>query len=189
MRVFRINGRFSQEVTRGLKDFVGYFIQENGSEEFVGYAIETYLTGSEIFINDFFEKNSINDPIRYIKGFYNEESKKLVFLKLSNCKVLDPLIYVFANIEKQGLWSGWNPIHKKFFAPTKVNSGIVDIADGEATIEIREITENSNEYEKKTKETFNQVFEVGLQLNIDLMNNMEEYKKFLNIGDHIFIEN
>ena len=53
--------------------------------------------------------------------------------------------------------------------------------DGFAKATIEEITECVKELEKKIEETYVQVLEAGLKINMDLMENIEEYRSYLNI--------
>lgn len=53
--------------------------------------------------------------------------------------------------------------------------------DGFAKATIEEITEGVKELEKKIEETYVQVLEAGLKINMDLMENIEEYRSYLNI--------
>lgn len=53
--------------------------------------------------------------------------------------------------------------------------------DGFAKATIEEITDGVKELEKKIEETYAQVLETGLKINMDLMENIEEYRSYLNI--------
>ncbi len=53
--------------------------------------------------------------------------------------------------------------------------------DGFAKATIEEITGGVKELEKKIEETYAQVLETGLKINMDLMENIEEYRSYLNI--------
>ncbi len=53
--------------------------------------------------------------------------------------------------------------------------------DGFAKATIEKITEGVKELEKKIEETYAQVLETGLKINMDLMENIEECRSYLNI--------
>lgn len=161
MKVFKISGKFQQHGRwSSLKDdFIGYFAKEEDSDVFTGYMEEQY--------------NSSSNPIKYIKGLYIEKENQLVFLKMTNDSELSPLLYTFPNLNKNGSWSGYSSFFGGFFA--------IGYANGYAQVAIEEITEGVIELEKKIEETFAQVIDVGLKINMDLMENIDDYKIYLDI--------
>lgn len=161
MKVFKISGKF-QQYDRWSEldaDFIGYFAKEDGSDVFTGYMEEQY--------------DSPSSPIRYIKGLYNEEKNNIVFLKMTNDSELSPLVYTFPNLAQKGVWTGYSLFFGGFFP--------MGHADGYAKVTIEEVTENVAELAKKIEETYAQVLDVGLKINMDLMEDIEEYKIYLDI--------
>lgn len=161
MKVFKISGKFQQyDRWSDLEaDFIGYFAKEDGSDVFTGYMEEQY--------------GSPSSPIRYIKGLYNEEKNNIVFLKMTNDRELSPLVYTFPDLAKKGVWTAYSLFFGGFFP--------MGHADGYAKVTIEEVTENVAELTKKIEETYAQVQEVGLKINMDLMEDIEEYKIYLDI--------
>lgn len=72
-----------------------------------------------------------------------------MFLKMTPSVILDPLMYVFQDVNKEGIWSAIDPITENFFSKRALGSGIWQVADGKTTISIEEITD---EKEKKWRE-------------------------------------
>ena len=158
---FKISGKFQQYGRwSDLKDdFIGYFTKADDSDVFTGYMEEQY--------------DSPSSPIRYIKGLYIEQENKIVFLKMTNDSELSPLVYTFPDLSKQGVWTGYSLFMGGFFP--------MGHADGFAKATIEEVTEGVAELEKKIEETYAQVLEAGLKINMDLMEDIEEYKIYLDI--------
>lgn len=159
-KVFKISGKFEQYGRwSDLKDdFIGYFAKADDSDVFTGYMEEQY--------------DSPSSHIRYIKGLYIEQENKIVFLQMTNDIELSPLFYTFPDLSKQGVWTSYSFL-QGFFPRGYV--------DGFAKATIEEITEGVKELEKKIEETYAQVLETGLKINMDLMENIEEYRSYLNI--------
>ena len=78
----------------------------------------------------------------------------------------------FPDLSKQGVWTSYSFL-QGFFP--------MGYVDGFAKATIEEITEGVKELEKKIEETYAQVLETGLKINMDLMENIEEYRSYLNI--------
>ena len=102
MRVFNIEGKFQQNgrYSELAADFKGYFVLEECGQ-IKGYMEEQYF--------------SRYDPERYIYGKYDEANNNLVYLKMSIERELDPLLYCFPNLEKDGCWTAFSPIFGGFF--------------------------------------------------------------------------
>lgn len=118
MRLFMIQGKFKQDEKGRERDyyFIGHFAMDERTDEIRGYMEEQFGT--------------LNDPVRYFKGFYTEDKKQLVFIKMCNVGALRPLAYVFHNHKMEGLWSEFNFIHG-FFPDGK--------AEGRATVRLKEV--------------------------------------------------
>lgn len=151
MRVFKITGKFQQNGRYSdlKEDFKGFFVMEANSQEIKGYMEEQY--------------KSHYDPIRYIHGLYDETENKLVYLKLTNERTLSPLLYAFPDLNKEGVWTSFSPMFGGFFA--------LGYSDGLAKATIEEVTENVDEISQEVLETYEQVQNVGLELNIALIQN------------------
>lgn len=162
MKVFKVFGKFEQynRWSDLEADFVGYFVKEDGSDVLIGYMEEQY--------------DSPYDPIRYITGMYLEENNQLVFLKMSNEEELSPLMYVFPDLNKKGVWSHY----EMFFEERFFSCGQ---ADGYAKIKIEEITEDTTERSNEIKAIYSKVLEVGLKINTNLIAKIDEYKEFLDM--------
>ena len=90
-KLFKIREKFKEpggeEYSSRPCDFEGGFIlQEDGTIK--GYMDEKY--------------DSPYDPLRFIYGVMDGE--KLTFLKLSDEKRLDPLVYCFTDVNSEGKW-------------------------------------------------------------------------------------
>lgn len=161
MRVFKITGKFQENGRYSdlKEDFKGFFVMDSDSREIKGYMEEQY--------------ESPYDPMRYIYGLYDETKNRLVYLKLTNEKYLSPLMYVFPDLNKEGVWSVFS-LFGGFFA-----SGY---AHGLAKVTIEEITENVDELSQKVLETYEQVHNNELKLNDVLIQHGVEKYMYLNIG-------
>ncbi len=145
MRVFKITGKFQQNGRYSdlKEDFKGFFVLEDNSQEIKGYMEEQY--------------KSHYDPIRYIYGLYDETANKLVYLKLTNERTLSPLLYAFPDLNEEGVWTSFSPMFGGFFG--------LGFSDGLAKATIEEVTENVDELSQKVLEEYEQVQNVGLELN------------------------
>ena len=191
MRIFYMFGRFTQngkwKTEEGLPNFAGCMMQEDNSNEIFGYQSELYSLDTKTLK----EMSKIQmcaveaagggSRIRFIRGFYNKEKNQLMFLKMTPSVIPDPLMYVFKDVNKEGIWSAIDPITETFFSKRALGSGIWQVADGKATISIEEITD---EKEKKWREceiksTYKSLSAREHTMNEMLINRREEYKKFL----------
>lgn len=161
MRVFKITGKFQQNGRYSdlKEDFKGFFVMEANSQEIKGYMEEQY--------------KSRYDPIKCIHGLYDETENKLVYLKLAKEKELSQLLYIFPNLNKEGVWTAFKPMYGGFFA--------FGNADGLARATIEEITENVDEFSQKVLEKYEQVHNIGLELEIAVIQYGDDPYKNLSI--------
>lgn len=191
MRIFYMFGRFTQngkwKTEEGLPDFAGCMMQKDNSNEIFGYQSELYSLDRKTLkkmskLNMCaVEAAGEGSRIRFIRGFYNEDKNQLIFLKMTPSVILDPLIYVFKDINKEGIWSAIDPNTESFFSKKALGSGIWQVADGKTTISIEEI---ADEQEKKWRENdinsaYKSLSARQHPMNEILINRREEYKKFL----------
>ncbi len=172
MRVFKISGKVESCTLWSDReaDYIGYFIQEDGTDEIKGYVKEQYKTQF--------------DSTRYIKGFYVEDKKQLMFMKFSTEIRLRPLAYVFHNIENNGLWSNYQR-GKGCFFPGGTPHGL-------ATVQLEEILEGEekNRLIWKTWDIFRTKCELEHNpiLNIELMEQAQELKEFVNENSPFYLK-
>ena len=193
MRIFYMFGRFMQngkwKTEEELPDFAGCMMQKDNSGEIFGYQSELYSLDTK-------EVKKMSKPqmcaveaaggggrIRFIRGFYNREKRQLMFLKMTPSVILDPLMYVFQDINKEGIWSAIDPITENFFSKRALGSGIWQVADGKTTISIEEITDEEEKKwrEYEIKSTYESLSAREHPMNEKLINRMEEYKKILGL--------
>ena len=98
MRIFKIiqkNDRYSVPI----EDFEGYFLLEKDGN-IQGFLNEPY-----------------HGITKYIFGKYNEKEEKMFFFKLTNLENIAPLLFVFSNINEDGV--KFSIALSKFFAAGK----------------------------------------------------------------------
>lgn len=89
--IYKITGNFEQEGEWIRPGFEGYFVQDD-SMSIKGYMIEKYdLCGYS--------------ELRFIAGRYDDKTQELEFVKFSNERDLDTLIYLFKNAREMGTWA------------------------------------------------------------------------------------
>ena len=193
MRILYMFGRFMQngkwKTEEELPDFAGCMMQKDNSGEIFGYQSELYSLDTK-------EVKKMSKPqmcaveaaggggrIRFIRGFYNREKRQLMFLKMTPSVILDPLMYVFQDVNKEGIWSAIDPITENFFSKRALCSGIWQVADGKTTISIEEITDEKEKKwrEYEIKSTYESLSAREHPMNEKLINRMEEYKKILGL--------
>ena len=158
-RVFKIDGKFQDYglYSKLTADFKGYFVMEDDSREIKGYLID---------------KHTSYNPIRYIYGMYDENLNKLVYLELTNDRLRLPLLYVFPNIDKEGVWTNFSSMTYDFFPYGNIN--------GKARITITEIIRSSNEFTDKILKKYNEVLQTGEQRNMILIEKgVEKYMSYI----------
>ena len=190
MRIFYMFGRFMQngkwKTEEELPDFAGCMMQKDNSNEIWGYQSELYtLDTKEVKKMGKLGMCAVEaagggSRIRFIRGFYNKEKNQLMFLKMTPSVILDPLMYVFQDVNKEGIWSAIDPITKKFFSKRALGSGIWQVADGKATISIKEeIDEKIKRWKADDiKIVYEELSAREHPMNEMLINHIEEYKKF-----------
>ena len=158
-RVFKIYGKFQNYgcYSKLPADFEGYFVIKDDSTEIKGYHID---------------KQTAYNPIRYIYGMYVEDLNKLVYLVLTNDCLRLPLLYVFPNLEEEGVWTNFSYMTDGFFLYSNTN--------GKAKVTIKEIIKSSDEFLNKILEKYNEVLEDGEQLNMMLIEKgVERYMSYI----------
>lgn len=158
-RVFKIDGKFQNYglYSKLSADFEGYFVMEDDSLEIKGYLID---------------KHTSYNPIRYIYGMYVEDLNKLVYLELTNDRLRLPLLYVFPNLNKEGVWTNYSIMTSDFFPYGNIN--------GKARATIKEIIKSSDEFSCKILKKYNEVLEIGEQLNMMLIEKgVEQYMSYV----------
>ena len=158
-RVFKIDGKFQNYglYSKFSADFEGYFVMEDESREIKGYLLD---------------KHTSYNPIRYIYGMYEEDLNKLVYLELTNDRLRLPLLYVFPNIDKEGVWTNFSSMTYDFFPYGNIN--------GKARATIKEIIKSSDEYSYKILKKYNDVLEEKEQLNMMLIEKgVEQYMSYI----------
>lgn len=129
---------------------------EDDSREIKGYVIEQHTS---------------YNPIRYIYGMYDEELNKLVYLELTNDRLRVPLLYVFPDVDKEGVWTNYSIMTYDFFPYGNIN--------GKARIAIMEIIKSNNDFLDKILKNYNEVLEIGEQLNMMLIEKgVEQYMSY-----------
>lgn len=159
MRVFKISGKTERSGNWSEKefDFEGYFMKEDYSDVLIGYLIEPL--------------EAFDDSIRYIKGLYNKELNRLVFLKMSNERDLFPSVYAFSDLEENGLWFGYSLFLCGFSIP-----------DGYAKVKVEEVNIDMD-LERKISKTYHHVLDVGRKVNIELLaEDIDDYVHFFDIS-------
>ena len=189
MRIFYMFGRFTQngkwQTEEELPDFAGCMLQKDNSNEIFGYQSELYsLDTKQVKKMSKLQMCAVDAAgggrIRFIRGFYNREKNQLMFLKMTPSVILDPLMYVFQDVNKEGIWSAIDPITENFFSKRALGSGIWQVADGKTTISIQEETD---EKEKQRiaydiKIVYEELSAREHPMNEMLINRRDEYKKF-----------
>ena len=99
--IYKITGDFEQKGEWVKPGFEGYFVQDD-TTTIKGYVIEQYECWGY-------------SELRFIVGRYDDKTGKLEFIKLSNESDLDTLIYVFKDIEKEGVWAWLSLMWTKFW--------------------------------------------------------------------------
>lgn len=190
MKIFYMFGRFTQngkwQTEEELPDFAGCIMQKDNSDEFIGYQNELYC----LDVKEVKQMSKLGmcseeaagggTRFRFIRGFYNTESNQLLFLKLTPSVMLDPLLYVFQDVKKEGLWSALDPITKKFFSNSTHSDEICQVADGTAIISIEEVTDEKVKIRRSydIKFAYEELSKKEHPMNKILINHIEEYKKF-----------
>lgn len=183
-------GRFTQngqwKTEEELPDFAGCMMQKDNSDEISGYQSELYsldikqLKKMSKLQMCAVEAAGGGSRIRFIRGFYNRKKRQLMFLKMTPSVILDPLIYVFQDINKEGIWSAMDPITKNFFSKRAIGSGIWQVADGRTTISIEEVTDEKKKKMRAydIKFAYEDLSTREHPINEILINRREEFKKF-----------
>ena len=117
MRIFKIiqkNDRYNVHI----EDFEGYFLLEKDGN-IQGFLNEPY-----------------HGITKYIFGKYNEKEEKMFFFKLTNLENIAPLLFVFKNINEDGV--KFSIALSKFFVAGKRK---IEIQEEELTKEIQEVVQ------------------------------------------------
>lgn len=169
MRLFKISGKVeSCNIWSNRKaDYVGYFIQEDGTDDIIGYVKE--------------QSTIQYDPIRYIKGVYAEDKKQLMFMKLCNVITLRPLAYVFSDLDEKGQWSVWN--WTRGFFPDGDSKG-------QATVQLKEVLDKSEKKRlvQEVYDIFNENASRATNLNRQLMEEVADLKGFVDKNSPFYLK-
>ena len=155
MRVYEFSVKFEQygRFSDAEQDFKGFFICENGTSVFTGVSREQYSTPY--------------DKLRFVKGIYRRERGQLFFVKVLNLEVLNPLCYVFQNVEKAGFWA----LAVEGIAKSS------EYRQGSALIKVCQIPKPDKKLIQKTKNRYQQVFNRISPYNKTLLEEVREGMK------------
>lgn len=161
MQLFKISVKFEQngQWSHRDADTIGYLVKRTEESDVIeGYVEVQYPTSSDV--------------IRYIKGLYKVETKQLVFLQMVNDPSLHPLMYTFADIQKEGFWDGYDFDTGYFYKGKYV---------GHARIEVTEITdeEEKKQLAEETISIFERKASDATSMNGQFMQQVSIFTDFL----------
>ena len=168
-KLFRISGKheLNDEWSRLTEDFIGYIIFDVSKNTFIGYTEERY--------------SAPHDATCYISGVMIEEDnmkRKLIFVKLSNEDKFVPLLYTFDDATKLGTWQPYIDLTRQMLC-------IFFTQLDNAQIFLKELPKDET-LKKKISNTFQQVLMVGLQKNLDILEEIEGFADLLQVMDDGF---